>query len=370
MSGFLTHHGLALEGPITTPTWPTPAAALTRLLPWLSATMTPFDVFESVEVFGGDAGTQTLTPVARPAAVEVTYPLLYSGQETLLACALGYAPRIMAGTTYPVAIGSGVYRHRLELVNQLRQVAWPAEDGIASLLLRRLTVVFGTPVEVYEVQSGMITGWQLTADASGMSLAMAYLGALMETETPVNTWTTVTALAPPMDADIEGVDLVCRFGPLSPTTPLDDTHLLDVTSVTLQCQRPWRIDQSLSSGYAIAEPSCTGGAVLTGSLTVPSYTAREHGLLAASRAQTPYTLWLDASGPLVGSTPLQWRLWAPACHLTAVQRPWNANAPTATIPFTLLAPPSVPTWLAPVRSDGRLVVELVTTTATHALLGV
>lgn len=366
MAGFLTHFGVTLEGPISTLAWPTPAKALTRLLPWTTASMEPLDRFEVQEVFSATIGSLTLTPVLRPAAVAVTAPLLYSGQETLLACALGYAPRILAGTTYPVPT-SGQYRQRLEHTEQLRAKPWPAEDGISSLLLRRLTVVLATPLEVYELQSAMVRGWQIAATPEGISLAITFLGAAMETEAPVNTWSSVTSLLPPLDLDLEDIDLLCRFGPYSATTPLDDSALLDLASVTLQCQRPFRVDQSLSSGFAIAEPSCTGVAALTGSLTVPWYTAREHGLLAMVRSQTPYTLMLEARGP--GSPQPRWTLWCPAVHLDQVQRPWNVNAPTATLGFTVLAPPTVPSWLAPVRYDGRLVVELLNGTATHPLVG-
>lgn len=366
MAGFLTHFGVRVEGAITAPTWPTPARALTRLLPWISATMEPLDRFEAREVFSATTGSLTLTPVLRPAAVAVTSPLLYTGQETLLACALGYAPRVLAGTTYPVATG-GQYRHRLEHTEQLRAQPWPAEDAVSALLLRRLTVVLATSLEVYELQSAMVSGWQLTATPDGISLAVTFLGAAMETESPVNTWASVTALLPPVDEEVEDMDLVCRFGPYSASTALTDAAFLDVASVTLQCQRPFRVDQSLSSGTAIAEPSCTGVAALTGSLTVPWYTAREHGLLAMVRSQTLYTLMLEAHGP--GSPVPVWRLWCPTVHLDQVQRPWNVNAPTATIPFTVLAPLSVPTWLAPVRWDARLVMELVNSTATHPLVG-
>lgn len=366
MSGFLTHFGVAREGPITAPAWPTPATALSRLLPWISATMEPLDRFELQEVFTASTGALTLTPVLRPAAVAVTAPLLYSGQETLLACALGYAPHILAGTTYPVPTG-GQYRHRLEHMEQLRAQPWPTEDAISSVLLRRLTVVLATPLEVYELQSAMVSGWQLTATPDGISLAVTFLGAALETDGTVNTWSSVTSLMPPLDVELEDIDLLCRFGPYHATTPLDDSALLDVASVTLQCQRPFRVDQSLSSGLAIAEPSCIGGAALTGSLTVPWYTAREHGLLAVVRSQTPYTLMLEARGP--GSPQPRWTLWCPAVHLDQVQRPWNVNAPTATIAFTVLAPPSVPTWLASLRFDARLVVELVNSTATHPLVG-
>lgn len=365
MAGFLTHFGVQHEGPITTPAWPTPARALSRLLPWISASMEPLDRFEAREVFSATTGSLTLTPVLRPATVAVTAPLLYSGQETLLACALGYAPRVLAGTTYPVPT-SGQYRHRLEHAEQLRAEHWPTEDGLASMLLRRLTVVLATPVEVYELQSAMVSGWQLTATPEGISLAVTLLGAAMETEAPVNTWASVTALLPPVDEEIEDIDLLCRFGPYSATTALTDAALLDLASVTLQCQRPFRVDQSLSSGFAIAEPSCTGVAALTGSLTVPWYTAREHGLLAQVRSQTLYTLMLEARGP--GSPQPVWRLWCPAVHLDQVQRPWNVNAPTATIAFTVLAPSSVPSWLAPVRYDARLVLELINSTATHPLV--
>jgi hypothetical protein len=196
---------------------------------------------------------------------------------------------------------------------------------------------------------------------------VTYLAASIETEVPVNTWSSVSALVPPVDVELEDLDLVCRFGPTNPTTPLDDTALLDIASVQLQCQRPLRVDQSLSSGQAIAEPSCTSLAALTGSLTMPFYTAREHGLLAVVRSQTLYTLMLEARGP--GSPQPVMRLWAPAVHLDAVRRPWNVNAPTATIPFTILPPASVPAWLAPVRYDGRLVLDVVNGTATHPLAG-
>jgi hypothetical protein len=368
VSGFLTHHGVALEGPITVPTWPTPAAALTSLLAFTSATVEPMDRFAAREVFGGMSGTLTVDAVAQTAACQVTAPLTALGQESLLACALGYAPRVLAGTTYPVALGSGVWRHRLELVNQLRAMPWPAADGIAtSLLLRRLTLVLGSPVDVYEVQSGMLTGWQLTAQPDSVRLQVAAVGATLETATPVNTWATLTALPPPVAPDLADVDLVCRFGPLSATTPPGATDEIDIMQVTLQCQRPWRLEQSLSSGLLLAEPSCTGVAVVTGSLTVPWYTPWAHDLLAAIRAQTPYTLELRATWP---GSPTVLRLWGPACHLDAVTRPWTAAAPTAQIAFTVLAPPSVPTWLGGVRDDGRLVVELETTTATHPLLGV
>lgn len=366
MAGFLTHHGLALEGPITVPTWPTPAAPLQSLLAFLSATVEPGDRFAAREVFGGASGTLTVAPVAQTAACQVIYPLTARGQEPLLACALGYAPRVLAGTTYPVALGSGVSRHRLELVNQLRAMAWPAEDGITSLLLRRLTVVLGSPVDVYEVQSGMITGWQLSAQPDGVRFQAAAVGATLETQAPVNTWATLTALPPPVAPDLADVDLVCRFGPYSATTPLDASADIDVMQVTLQCQRPWRLEHSLSSGVALAEPSCTGVAGLTGTLTVPWYTAWAHDLLAAIRSQTPYTLELEATWP---GTPTVLRLWCPACHLDAVTRPWTAAAPTAQLAFTVLAPPTVPTWLAPVRHEGRLVMDLHTTTATHPLLG-
>jgi hypothetical protein len=365
VSGFLTHYGVALESALV-PTWPTPAQPLARLLPWTTASMEPLDTFEVHEVFAGQHGGLTLTTIARPAAVAVTSPLLYTGQETLLACALGYAPQMLAGTTYPVPT-SGLYRHRLEHAEQLRAQPWPTEDTLSSLLLRRLTVVLATPLEVYELQSAMVSGWQLTATPEGISLAVSFLAASTETDTPVNTWSSVATLLPPVDVEVEPLDLVCRFGPTNNTTPLDDTALLDLASITLQCQRPFRVDQSLSSGLAIAEPSCTSLAGLTGSLTVPYYTAREHGLLAAVRSQTLYTLMLEASGP--GSLTPVWRLWCPAVHVDVVRRPWNVNAPTATIPFTVLPPVSVPAWLAPVRYDGRLVVDMVNSTATHPLLG-
>lgn len=364
MTGFLTHHGVALEGPITVPTWPAPAVPLTARLAFLSATVEPGDRFAAREVFGGASGTLTVTPVAQTAACQVTYPLTALGQEPLLACALGYAPRVLAGTTYPGPVGSGLFRHRLELVNQLRAMAWPAEDEMASLLLRRLTVVLGSPVDVYEVQSGMITGWSLTAQPDGVRLQAAYVGATLETTTPVNTWATLTALPPPVAPDLSDVDLVCRFGPYSATTPLDAMAEIDVMQVTLQCQRPWRLEQSLSSGASLAEPSCTGVAGLTGTLMVPWYTTWAHDLLAAIRSQTPYTLELEATWP---GTATVLRLWCPACHLDAVTRPWGAAAPTAQVAFTVLAPPTVPTWLAPVRNDGLLVVDLDTTTATHPL---
>lgn len=364
MSGFLTHFGVALES-ATAAAWPTPAAALPRLLPWTSATMELMDRFEQQEVFTATTGALTLTPVLRPAAVAVTAPLLYSGQETLLACALGYAPRLLAGTTYPVPT-SGQYRHRLEHTEQIRAQPWPTEDSVSALLLRRLTVVLATPVEAYELQSAMVSGWQIAATPEGMSLAVTFRGAAMATEPTTNSWETVTALPVPLDEEVEDLDLVCRFGPYSATTALTDAAFLDIASVSLQCQRPFRVDQSLSSGFAIAEPSCTGVAALTGSLTVPDYTAREHGLLAMVRSQTLYTLMLEATGP--GSPAPVWKLWCPTVHLDQVQRPWNGNAPTATIPFTVLAPPTVPSWLAPVRFDARLVMEILNTTATHPLI--
>lgn len=364
MAGFLTHFGVALEGAITAPAWPTPPQALARLLPWSSASMEPLDRFEVQEVFTSGPGMLTLTPVLRPAAVAVTMPLLYTGQETLLACALGYAPKILAGTPYPVPT-SGQYRHRLEHTEQLRAQPWPAEDATSSLLLRRLTVVLGTPLEVYELQSAMVSGWQLSADPGTLTLAITFLGAAMATEPTTNTWATVSTLSTPVDVELEPLDLLCRFGPYNASTPLDDTALLDIASVTLQCQRPFRVDQSLSSGFALAEPSCTSAAALTGSLTVPYYTAREHGLLAVVRQQTLYTLMLEASGP--GTPAPLWRLWCPTVHLDQVQRPWSVNAATATIPFTVLTPPSVPAWLAPVRYEARVVLELINSTATHAL---
>lgn len=377
MTGFLTRAAWRQCPPLTTPTWPSPVAAVqSPLLPLVQYGVSGNSRLRTHTT--RDTIARTIAARAgQDAGAVLTYELLFEGFEATWASALGHMPKRVSGTAQPALLATGVYRHRFGIDPQLWAEPWTIDDGFQmddGLLMDQRKTRRGTlaidlaDVGVWELASAMIASWELRNDAYGWFLTCAYTGHSFALASATNTLAVLQALTLPTATAVPYTSATLKLAPYSSSTALDSGDLIEFFGFQLRADNQLRTAQSTRTGLAPEEPRRAELPVIAGQLTLPYYD--DNTLIDAQRAGTHYMAELRIEGAIIASSiPYAFAVWLPDIVLTSVQPTGGgAEAPGLVVDFQARTPETAAAGVPAMVVPTPIIIELVNTVAAHPLL--
>jgi len=379
MSGFITHHGLRLEGPLQAAVWPGTPKAITQRLPWISAEVTLGREFRAREVFGIGESLTRHTPTLRQAAMRITYPVLYDGLEAVWAMCLGAQAKRLDDVLQPEEVDPGVYSHAWEWQEETTRTPARYDDGWhygdAGLLysqqyLRRATVVLATIEGVFELVSAYVVAWSAQGGRGEALLEVEYRGAILETDATTNTLAGLQALAMPLTDAVESHLVETRMGLYNSGVALDTDDAVTALSWQITCSRQGSERQSLSTGLLLEPPHAATAAEITATITLDHDTTL-HALLSSQQAgASPYALqWIAVGETLAPGYSQRWECIIPYAILERPAPSLSQGIPQVTLSWIAELSPEIPAWLGSTSRHGRIRINGTNSTPTHGLYG-
>ena len=257
------------------------------------------------------AGAGAADVTGKAVSGQVVFEAAYRGLESLLHCALGHADY----TASPAAVAAGVYKHTIELAENLHAEGWLAGDGVltgSGLLagdqkVRRGTLVIDKGVSLWEYASCMFQAITITGSAKGLRLEADLVPYNLDHASVVNTTSAAWSIP---DADWLSVlfqDLTLWIGDYSAGVALSSADAIGITEFSLKLENVLKVEKDSLSGFYIAEPKRDGKRRVTGSFTMPRY--ESDTFLADMDAQTAKMAMLKFTGSQIGATGYYRTLW-------------------------------------------------------------
>jgi len=363
---------------VATPTWPAAApVVVTRRIPVLS--VQPVEGAQVVTAGSTRQGYGRESADVRAIQPAETWPcqLRYQGFEQLLACAMGYMAKRLSGVLQPAALGSGVYRHLLEMDQGLSTVIpWTTADGftggeLASPLyrVRRGTAAVDRQVSVWEHRSTMVSSLTIAATLERVTVTVGLVGYRRVRDSVVNTSAVLQQTTLMSSPNVLFRHGVLRLGAYSTSTPLGPGDILRPSTWQLTIDNHLGAGPGPRTGLYSEEYEKPGVSTLTLSLGLARY--RNDTQFTRLLAGTLLMGDVKLTGPLIGSTGVHYQhnLYFPQCVLTDVASPvQGATVPGITHQATLLTPETQPASFPVPNHLGPLQIELINQESQHPLL--
>jgi hypothetical protein len=302
----------------------------------------------------------------------VTMEAVYRGIESVLVSALGFCDY----TDSPETVAAGVYKHTIELAENLHTESWAAGDGILAgsgylagdNKVRRGTLCIDKDVSIWEYISTMIDTLTIRGDASGIRIEMDMIPYDLDRASSVNTSTAAWTI-PNDDWDsILFQDLDMWIDVYSAGTALSSADAVGISEFEIKLENGLKREKDSLSGLYIAEPRRDQKRRVTGSFTFPRY--ENNDFLDDLDDQTAMMAMLRLTGPEIASTGenhIAW-IWLPTFKFDTVAAPVRSSGLlTVTHAFTCELPAAVPAGF-PTEAAKELLIQIQSDLATNPLI--
>lgn len=301
-----------------------------------------------------------------------TMEAVYRGIETILVCALGFSDY----TDSPETIAAGVYKHTIELAENLHTESWAAGDGIfagsgylaGDNKVRRGTLTIDKEISIWECISTMIDTLTIRGDSSGIRIEMDLIPYDLDRASAVNTSSAAWTI-PNSDWDsILFQDLDLWIDDYSDGIALTSADAVGISEFEVKLENNLKREQDSSSGIYIAEPKRSGKRLVTGSFTIPRY--ENDDFLNHLDDQTAQMAMLRLTGPAIGSTGENHKvwIWLPTFKFDTVTAPVrDAGMLTVTHAYTCELPAAVPAGF-PAEAAKELLIQVQSDLADNPLI--
>jgi len=298
----------------------------------------------------------------------VSFALAYRGIESLLVSAMGFSHY----SDSPELIDAGVYKHTLELSENLHAEEWAAGEGSGwsedDTKVRRGTLCLDKVVSIWEYASVMIQTMIIRGNSRGVQVDFELLPYNLDLASATNTSSSSWSI--PND-DWESVlfqDLVLWIDDYSGSVALTSDDAIGISEFEIKLENNLAQVQDSLSGLYIAEPRRVEKRLVTGSFTIPRY--KTNGLLSKLRDQSTLMAMLRFQGSEIGSTGYYhtfW-IWLPALKFDEVNAPIG-NPGIIPVPrtFTAEIPAGAPAGF-PTEATKEMVVQIQNDFPTNPLI--
>ncbi len=200
---------------------------------------------------------------------------VYRGIESIFSSALGFCN--YSGS--PATIAAGVYKHTVELGENLHAESWEAGDGVlanSGLLagdkkVRRGTLCIDKAISIWEHASAMIQTITIKGDSKGVRIALDLAPYALDRASAVNVSSAAWDIPGTDWLSILFQDLVLWIGDYSTSTALDSSNAIGVNAFEIKLENKLKIERDSLSGLYIAEPRREAKRIVTGSFAIPRY---------------------------------------------------------------------------------------------------
>lgn len=318
------------------------------------------------------AGYGSSDVLGKSVAGGVTMEAVYRGLESVLTCALGFADY----TQSPSTIATGVYKHSIELAENLHTESWAAGDGILAgsgylagdNKCRRGTLCVDKTVSIWEYASCMIDALTIAGDANGVKIELDMVPHDLDRSSDVNTSSASWTI--PND-DFESVlfqDLELWIDDYSSGTALSSIDAVGVSEFQIRLENNLLVQRDSLSGLYIAEPRRNGKRKVTGSFTFPRYAS--DAFFNHLDDQVAQMAMIRLTGPEIGDTGhhrTMW-IWLPSLKFDTIAAPLaGSGLLTVTHAFTCELPAAVPAGF-PSQAQKEMLVQIQSDLSTNPLI--
>ena len=289
------------------------------------------------------------------------FDLPYRGLEYLLYCAMGFCDG--AG---PETVDTGVYKHTIELAENLHTEPIAAGDGIIAgdgwlagdNKVRRGTLCIEKTISIWEYISCMVQAMTIKGNAKRVSVEFEMISYNLDLASAVNTSSSAWSI-PNTDWDwMLFQDMVLWIDDYSDSVALTSADAVGVSEFQIKLENNLKVTQDSQSGLYIAEPRRDGKRLVTGSFTFPRY--ENDTFLGKLDAQTAMMAMMRFIGPQIGATGYYhtfW-VWLPTFRFDAVDAPVdNPGLLPVTHTFTAEIPAAVPSGF-PATAETELLLQI------------
>jgi len=314
-------------------------------------------------------GPADVTGVAVAGPVQME--LCYRGLEALLCAAMGFQ-RI----DDPATVAAGVYKHTIELSENLHGEGWEAGDGILAgsgflagdQKVRRGTLVVDKAVSLWEYSSCMVQTLTLTGNAKCCRIEAELVPYDCDRASAVNTTSAAWTIADDDFSPVRLQDMALWMDDYSGAVALAAADALGVSEFEIKLENNLEIKRDSLSGLYIAEPRRGGKRRVTGSFTIPRY--ETDGFFDDHDAQTAQMAMLMFTGPAIGTTGYSQTLWIWLPTIRFDEASAAVEVPgmlTQTLAFTAELPAAVPAGF-PTAAEKELVIQIQNNLSANGLL--
>lgn len=378
--GYRTIVGFRREPVPTGPLWP--AAAASQV-----AVMIPV---RSVQVSEGIAFVfnETTEHGRGPDSVDIREVLpretwqcqmRYAGLEELWACTLGYQAKRLSGNLMPEVLVAGkVFRHLFEVDDVLSTAkAWSTDDGFTGgelatpkYRVRRGTAAVWRQVSVWELLSSMISKMTLTNTLQdGLLATFEMVAHTRSRASAVNTAAVLEALAVNANANVLLRHGTLRVAAFSTVTPLGAGDAVKHRDWQIALDNHLQAGPGPRTGTAPEEYERGSAPAVTFAVNLERYRAdTDFQRLIGSTALMADIKYV---GPAIPGTAYnhQLNIYLPRFHLTDVRSDVaGQQVPLYSHQAVMEVPRAAPAGFPVSHHFGPVIVELVNTVSTHALL--
>lgn len=279
--------------------------------PLISEALNPDLTKEPDNAIRSKAGAGAADVTGRGVQGSIEIEAVYRGIESILATALGFCNYAAS----PATIAAGVYKHTIELAENLHAESWEAGDGVlagSGLLagdkkIRRGTLCIDKTVSIWEHASAMIQTLTINGDSKGIRISLELIPYGLDRASAVNVSSAAWDIPGTDWLSILFQDLVLWIGDYSTVSALDSGDAIGINALEIKLENKLKVERDSLSGLYIAEPKRDGKRVVTGSFTIPRY---EHdNFLDDLDAQTAKMAMLKFTGSQIGVTGYYRTCW-------------------------------------------------------------
>ena len=302
----------------------------------------------------------------------ITLDLVYRGMEAILVAAMG----LCNYSASPETVVAGVYKHTIELDENIHSESWLAGDGILAgsgylagdNKVRRGTLCIDKTVSIWEIISSMIQEMTIRGDSKAVRAEFNLAPYNMDRASAVNT--SAAAWSIPDDDFLSVIfqDMVIWIDDYSDSVPLTDADAVGVSAIEVKLENNLAIGRDSVSGLYLAEPKRNGKRLVRGSFTFPRYESDD--FLGDLDVQTAKMAMIRFVGSQIGSTGYYrtiW-IWLPTIRFDEVSAPVEGpGLLTATHTFTAELPAALPSGF-PAAATKEMVIQVQNDLATNPLV--
>jgi len=302
----------------------------------------------------------------------ITIEAVYRGIESLLVSAMGFSNY----SASPETVDTGVYKHTIELAENLHTQSWAAGDGIlggsgylaGDNKIRRGTLCIEKTISIWEFISSMVNSMTISGDSKGVRIELDMAPYNLDRSSAVNTSSAAWSIINDDWLSIIFQDLVLWIDDYSDSVALTGDDAIGISAFEIKLENNLKIEKDSLSGLYIAEPRREGKRIVTGSFTIPRY--ENDTFLDDYDAQNALMAILKFTGSQIGATGYYrtfW-IWLPTLKFDKVDAPMGGPG---LIPvehtFTAEIPAACPAGF-PTQATKEMVIQMQNDLSTNPLI--